>query len=130
MSSSTVIATRPVRGGAPARLLRAVLTGLSDRAHAAGDARARATGWAVTTVPGPLGLHGRAYRHPAFEPGTAERHREHGPGPERAGQHPWPADGVLPVAVRPVPPVAHRREHPAIGGKTWERAMAQLEAGR
>lgn len=50
----------------PARRLGAALTRLAARAHAAGDDRARARGWAVTSVPGPLGLHGRAYRDPRF----------------------------------------------------------------
>jgi len=66
MNSSTTTASRPAPGGTPARLLRAVLTGLADRAHAGGDARARATGWTVIATTGPLGLAGRTYRDPRF----------------------------------------------------------------
>jgi hypothetical protein len=41
----------PAYGGGPARRVRAALTRLTDRAHAAGDAHARAMGWTIT--PGP-----------------------------------------------------------------------------
>jgi hypothetical protein len=106
MNSSTATATRPVRGGAPARLLRAVLTGLSDGVHAAGDAQARALGWTVTPVPGPLGLGGRAYRHPAFGPGTANR--EGRTGPERRPRHPGAVGEAQPAAARPGPPAGRQ----------------------
>jgi len=33
-------------------------------------------GWTVTTVAGPLGLSGRAYHHPGFGPGKADRRDE------------------------------------------------------
>jgi hypothetical protein len=100
MSSSTATASRPARGAAPA-WLRAALTRLSERLHAAGDARARAMGWTVTTVPGPLGLAGRAYRHHGFRPRAAGRRGEHGPGTERRLWHPRAAGGSLAVAARP-----------------------------
>ena len=38
----------------------------STRAHAAGDARARAAGWEITRTPGRAGLKGRTYRDPRF----------------------------------------------------------------
>jgi hypothetical protein len=60
---------RLARRRARARRVRAVLTGLSGRLHAAADTRARDTGWTVTVVPGPLGLNGRSYRDPRFGTG-------------------------------------------------------------
>ncbi len=50
-----------------ADLLRAAGRKLSDRVHAAGDDRARAAGWDVTSTRGPLGLRGRSYRDPRFD---------------------------------------------------------------
>jgi hypothetical protein len=47
--------------------VRAVARKLSDRIHAAEDARARALGWEITEIPGWLGLHGRSYRDPRFD---------------------------------------------------------------
>lgn len=44
---------------------------LSTRAHAAGDARARALGWEITRTPGRAGLTGRRYRDPRFATRTA-----------------------------------------------------------
>ena len=44
---------------------------LSTRAHAAGDARARAAGWEITRTPGRAGLTGRAYRDSRFTARTA-----------------------------------------------------------
>jgi hypothetical protein len=108
MSSNTAMASRPLRGGAPARLLRAVLTGLSDRAHATGDAQARAMGWAVTTMPGPLGLGGRAYRHTGFGPGTADRRSEHSREPERGPRYPRPVGEAQPSGARPEPRVGRQ----------------------
>jgi hypothetical protein len=78
MTSHVPISTDQVRKSGMGARLRVALTGLSDRVHAAGDARARAMGWAVTTVPGPLGLSGRAYRHPGFAPNKADHQPEHG----------------------------------------------------
>ena len=60
------ISNSRARSGGLAGRLGAALRRLSDRAHAGGDDRARAMGWAVTPVPGPLGLNGRAYRDPRF----------------------------------------------------------------
>jgi hypothetical protein len=57
----------PVRIVSIARRCRAVMGGLSDRAHAAGDAEARALGWTTTRTPGLLGLAGRTYRDPRFD---------------------------------------------------------------
>ncbi len=57
---------------------------LSDRAHAAGDDRARAIGWEVTSTPGPLGLRGRNYRDPRF----ATRRQNHQPvAASKDGRH-------------------------------------------
>lgn len=68
-------AGRPARRRAPARHVRAVLTALSGRLHAAGDQDARDIGWTVTVMPGPLGLNGRSYRDPRFGAGPGgERH--------------------------------------------------------
>ena len=44
---------------------------LSNRIHAAGDARARAMGWEITRTPGRAGLEGRTYRDPRFDTRTA-----------------------------------------------------------
>jgi hypothetical protein len=80
MSTTATTGSRSARRRAAARL-RAWLTALSDRVHAAGDDRARALGWAVTVVPGPAGLNGRCYRHPGFGPGP--RGPASLPGPAR-----------------------------------------------
>ncbi len=103
MSSDTAMASRQVRGGTPANLLRVVLIRLSDRVHAAGDARPRAMGWALATVPGPLGLNGRACRHTGFGPGTADRRGEHSREPERRPRHPGPAGEAQPTAAHREP---------------------------
>jgi len=65
MTPSQALSHSPARSASLAERLGAALTRLSDRAHAAADDRARARGWADTTVPGLLGLHGRAYRDPS-----------------------------------------------------------------
>jgi hypothetical protein len=57
---------RPGRPGSMTGRLQSALAELADRAHAAGDARARARGWTVTAMPGLLGLSGRSYRDPRF----------------------------------------------------------------
>ena len=64
-------ARRPARPGGLAGRCRAWLARIADRAHASGDARARAAGWTVTMTTGPLGLSGRAYRDPRFGPPAA-----------------------------------------------------------
>jgi hypothetical protein len=45
---------------------RAALREFSDRAHAIGDAHARAMGWTISQIPDPLGLAGRSYRDLRF----------------------------------------------------------------
>lgn len=67
-----------------ADLLRAAGRKLSNRAHATGDERARATGWEVASTPGPLGLRGRNYRDPRF---TARRQNYQATAASRDGCH-------------------------------------------
>ena len=50
---------------------------LSDRAHAAADARAQARGWEVTETPGRFGLFGRSYRDPRFA--ARRQHHQNAP---------------------------------------------------
>jgi len=111
MSTYTATAARPARGRASARRVRVVLTALSARLHAPGDARAREVGWTVTVVPGPLGLTGRSYRDPRFSAraGTVTGMRDHQPprSPER-DQDATPAQRAT-YTARLVPPAA---EHP------------------
>jgi hypothetical protein len=71
MKKRTATPTRPGRPGSVARAVAAV----TARVHAGADARARAAGWSVTVVPGPLGLHGRAYRDPRFTAGSDHARR-------------------------------------------------------
>jgi hypothetical protein len=67
--------TCPVRRRAPARHVRAVITTLSARLHAAADTRAQDIGWTVIVMHGPLGLNGRSYHDPRFGVGWGgERH--------------------------------------------------------
>ena len=58
----------PARVGGLAGRCRAWFAQIADRAHASGDAQARAAGWTVTVTGGPFGLSGRAYRDPRFGP--------------------------------------------------------------
>ena len=69
-SIGTTTARSPASLGGLAGRCRAALGGLAARAHAGGDVRARAMGWAVTPTPGRFGLSGRSYRDPRF--GTPE----------------------------------------------------------
>ncbi len=66
--SITSAAGSPARPESLTGRCRAWLAQVADRAHASGDAQARAAGWTVTTMPGPFGLSGRAYRDPRFGP--------------------------------------------------------------
>ena len=69
MTASTTAGRSPARPwGLLTGLVRASLTVTADRVHAAGDARARARGWAITPTAGPFGLAGRSYRDPRFGP--------------------------------------------------------------
>jgi hypothetical protein len=92
MTPSTTAGRSPDRPGRLlAGLIRARLTATADRMHAAGDARARAIGWAVTTTPGPFGLSGRSYRDPRFstlQPGPGDCSCTARPGPRPAGGRP------------------------------------------
>lgn len=51
---------------------------LGDRVHAAGDARARDTGWTVTRSTGRLGFGSRTYRDPRFDQLRAQARHEPG----------------------------------------------------
>jgi hypothetical protein len=51
---------------------------LGDRVHAAGDARARDTGWTVTRSTGRLGFGSRTYRDPRFDQFRAQAQHESG----------------------------------------------------
>ncbi len=64
--NSSAISIRRPRSMTTAVRYRATARELADRAHAAGDAHALASGWAVTRTPGPLGLAGRTYWDPRF----------------------------------------------------------------
>jgi hypothetical protein len=64
----TSAAGRTARPGSLTRRCRAWLAQIADRAHASGDARARAAGWTVTANSGRSGLSGRTYRDPRFGP--------------------------------------------------------------
>ena len=71
MKKRTATPPRPSRPGSVTRAAAAI----TARLHAGADARARAAGWSVTAVPGPLGLHGRAYRDPRFTAGSDHARR-------------------------------------------------------
>jgi hypothetical protein len=58
----------PARVGGLTGRCRAWFAQIADRAHASGDAQARAAGWTVTVTGDPFGLSGRAYRDPRFGP--------------------------------------------------------------
>lgn len=68
------ITTVPVGRPRLALLVRSAVRRLSDRIHAPTDDRARARGWEITEIPGPLGLRGRSYRDPRF--GTRRSHQD------------------------------------------------------
>ena len=70
--SIRTFAGRPASRKTPARHVRAVLTVLSDRLHAASDQDARDLGWTVSVTPGPLGFNGRSYRDPRFGAGPGQ----------------------------------------------------------
>ncbi len=58
--------TQPITAVPPDRpcladLARAAWRRLSARIHSAADDRARAQGWEISEIPGPLGLRGRSY---------------------------------------------------------------------
>ncbi len=69
-SIATTTARSPASLGGLASRGRAALG--AARAHAGGDAYARAMGWAVNLTPGGFGLSGRSHRDPRF--GTPEAH--------------------------------------------------------
>jgi len=70
--------TGTARRPGPSRRIQTALRAISDQAHSAADARARARGWTATTTTGRLGLQSRTYRDPRFDrlptrrPATAE----------------------------------------------------------
>lgn len=66
MTNNTAVGI-PFRIANLAGRCRAAMRGLSDRAHAAGDAHAQAMGWTTTRTPGLLGLGGRTCRDPRFD---------------------------------------------------------------
>ena len=70
MTTSAAIRTDAGRHGL-ASAICSTAEWLSTRAHAAGDARARALGWEITRTPGRAGLTGRRYRDPRFATRTA-----------------------------------------------------------
>jgi len=68
---STIRMTHPLSAppaGRPHRtgFVRAAVRKLSDRVHAATDARAQALGWEITETLGRFGLTGRSYHDPRF----------------------------------------------------------------
>ncbi|MHB1594920.1 MAG: hypothetical protein ACYCO9_21545 [Streptosporangiaceae bacterium] len=65
MTTSAAIMAAAARRGL-AEAISSTAGRLSTRAHAAGDARARARGWEITPTPGRAGLTGRTYRDPRF----------------------------------------------------------------
>ena len=70
MTTSTASTAAANRRGLAAAITTAAGR-LSTRAHAAGDARARALGWEITPTSGRAGLTGRSYRDPRFATRTA-----------------------------------------------------------
>jgi hypothetical protein len=69
----------------PSWRIQTALRAISDQAHAAADARARARGWTVTATTGRLGLEARTYRDPRFDRLSARR----------------PATAALPAKTQP-----------------------------
>lgn len=66
MTGSTASHAIPAGRRRLADRIRGAQRHISDRAHQAGDARARARGWTITQSTGRFGMGARTYRDPRF----------------------------------------------------------------